>query len=98
MQDQYWEDREYLMDKARTGYKDLSLNVWESRRLENEEILVEYLENLRPRWVLDENIKPENADSMFEMFLLVELENIIRTKFQPSMFFKVQHDVTGFDI
>ena len=86
------------MDKARTGYKDLSLNVWESRRLENEEILVQYLETLQPRWVLEENIKLDKAAYMFDIFLLVELENIIRTKFQPSMFFKVQHDVTGFDL
>ena len=77
------------MDKARSGYQVESLTVWESRRLENEKIMVQYLTALKPRWVREENIKPEKADSMFEIFLLVELDNIVRDKFQPSMFFKV---------
>ena len=77
------------MDKARSGYQVDSLTVWESRRLENEKILVQYLNALKPRWIREEKIKSEKVDSMFEIFLLVELDNIVREKFQPSMFFKV---------
>ena len=77
------------MDKARSGYQVDSLSVWESLRFENEKILVQYLTALKPRWVREEKIKPEKVDSMFEIFLLVELDNIVREKFQPSMFFKV---------
>ena len=86
------------MDKARLGYHVDSLTASESRRLENEKILVEYLNALKPRWVIEEKIKTEKADSMFEIYLLMELDNIVMDKFQPSMFFKVQHDVSGFDL
>ena len=87
-----------MMDLSRSGHEIRNLNPFESRRLENETLLLEYLEVFKPVWLAKVRLEnPSDIPSekfpskLFVIHISKELRNIVHEKFDLRMFFKVEY-------
>ena len=51
LEDLHIQEREHLMDLARSGKRVQNLTDWEKRRLRSEKKFIEYLEFIKPIWL-----------------------------------------------
>ena len=87
-----------MMDLSRSGHEISDFNPFESRRLENETLLLEYLDVFKPVWLATvrlENLSDVPSEKfpikLFVAHISKELRNIVHEKFDLKMFFKVEY-------
>ena len=77
------EDRHHMMDMARAGHEIRDLNAFESRRLENESLLLDYLNVFKPIWLKSQLESfagapvQEFPDQVYLLHIEKELKNIV---------------------
>ena len=95
LEDLHIEEREHLMDLARSGKRGEDLTEYERRRLRSEKKFIEYLATFKEIWIeqefFGEELSPE-IDEQFELHVFTEMETILRNVFGDiAMFSQVDH-------
>ena len=93
------EEREHLMDLARSGKRADNLTKQERRRLRSEKKFIEYLEVLKPIWHEKQEFYGEqlsqHVDEKFELYVFTEMGTILKDVFGDTAFFsQVDHSLS----
>ena len=89
-EDLHIEEREHLMDLARSGKRVGNLTDQERRRLRSEKKFIEYLAVFKPIWQEQEFFGEElnqHIEEQFELYVFTEMETILKDVFGDTAFF-----------